>query len=118
MRGIFPNQGVPVLPGLFVRVRIPTGEEQGAILVPGAAVAFDQQGEYVLVVNGADVVEQRRIETTSQIGDSFVVKSGLTASDWVIVDGLARAIPGRKVTPDRSPAPAPPPAAPAATPRP
>src|SRR5262249_2143323 len=55
VRGIFPNPS-NVLPGLFVRVRIPAGEPRESVLVPGEALSFDQQGEYVLVVSDANVV--------------------------------------------------------------
>jgi hypothetical protein len=75
-------------------------------LIPGEAVAFDQQGEYVLLVGADGIVERRAITTGTQVGEQIVVSAGLAASDQVIVAGLARAIPGRKVTPERAPAPA------------
>jgi RND family efflux transporter MFP subunit len=102
VRGIFPNPDPGVLPGLFVRVRVATGGPKDSLLVPGDALGFDQQGEYLLVVNAEDVVERRPVRTGTQVGDRFVVEEGLAPTDWVVVDGLPRAIPGRKVTPDRS----------------
>ncbi len=102
MRGVFANPAPPVLSGLFARVRIPVGTAHPATLVPGDALSFDQQGEYVLVVNADDVVERRPITTGMQVGESYVLTSGLQANDWVVVEGLARAIPGRKVAPDRA----------------
>lgn len=102
VRGVFPNPNPGVLPGLFARVRIPTGPAQGAMVIPGAALGFDQQGEYVLTVDEEGVVAKARVETGAQVGENFVVEKGLTASDWVVVDGIARAIPGRKVTADRT----------------
>jgi len=115
VRGIFPNPDPGVLPGLFVRVRLPVGQPKDAVLVAGDALGFDQQGEYVLIVNPADVVERRPVTTGEQVGERFVVESGLQATDWVVVDGLSQAIPGRKVTPDRSGGAKTPPAAAAAT---
>jgi len=102
VRGVFPNPDPGVLPGLFVRLRVPMGESPDAIQIAGEAISFDQQGEYVLVVNSDDVVERRAIETGAQVDDRFVVVSGLSTSDWVVTAGLARAIPGRKVAPDRT----------------
>ncbi|MEW6271493.1 MAG: efflux RND transporter periplasmic adaptor subunit [Thermodesulfobacteriota bacterium] len=99
VRGVFPNPGTQVLPGLFVRVRIPVGAPQDALVLPGEAIRFDQQGQYVLVVGTNDVVERRRIETGMQVGERYVVTSGLDPGDRVIVEGLSRAVPGRKVTP-------------------
>jgi len=120
VRGIFPNpsggERAAVLPGLFVRVRVPLGEPRPALLVPGEAIRFDQQGEYLLVVNDQDVVERKRITIGQQVGESFVVTSGLAAGDRVISEGLSRATPGKKVTPvaataSSAPAAAPPPGA-------
>jgi RND family efflux transporter MFP subunit len=102
VRGIFPNPDASVLPGLFVRVRVAAGAPKESLLVPGDALSFDQQGEYLLVVNDADVVERRPVETGTQLGSRFVVEEGLAASDWVVVDGIPRAVPGRKVAPDRT----------------
>jgi RND family efflux transporter MFP subunit len=108
VRAEFPNPDPAVLPGLFARVRIPTDRPRAAITIAGDAVAFDQQGQYVLVVNAAHVVERRAITTGMQVGDRYVVDSGLELGDWVIVEGLARAIPGRTVAPEPAPTSAPP----------
>ncbi|MGD9764025.1 MAG: efflux RND transporter periplasmic adaptor subunit [Candidatus Binatia bacterium] len=102
LRAVFPNPEPGVLPGLFARVRIPTGAPREALLLPGDAIAFDQQGEYALVVNAADVVERRPIKTGAQVGHRYVIEDGLQPGDWVVVAGLARAVPGRKVAAERS----------------
>ena len=99
VRGTYPNADARVLPGLFVRVRVPALKTRDALLVPGDAVSFDQQGEYVLVVNDKNVVERRGIKTGQQVGAALVVNEGLAATDRVIVEGLLQAIPGREVTP-------------------
>jgi RND family efflux transporter MFP subunit len=116
VRGIFPNPASAIVPGLFVRVRVAAAAPADAILVPGDAIGFDQQGEYVLVVNSADVVERRPIKTGTQVGEQYVVTDGLALTDRIVVDGLARAIPGRKVAPDQGAAAATPAAAAPATP--
>jgi RND family efflux transporter MFP subunit len=102
LRAIFPNPGLTILPGLFVRVRVNAPETRNALLVPGDAISFDQQGEYVLVVNDKNVVERRGVKTAFQVGDMMVIESGLQANDWVIEEGLLQAIPGREVNPKRS----------------
>jgi membrane fusion protein, multidrug efflux system len=101
-RAIFGNPEPGVLPGLFARVRVPAGEIPNALEIPGEALSFDQQGEYVLVVNADDVVERRRVTTGPHVGERVVVKDGLTADDRVVVAGLQRAIPGRKVAPSEA----------------
>ncbi|HEX4209959.1 MAG TPA: efflux RND transporter periplasmic adaptor subunit [Candidatus Binataceae bacterium] len=101
VRAIFPNDTLDVLPGLFARVRVKALEKRAALLLPGDAVSFDQQGEYVLVVDSKNVVERRSVKTGLQMGNELVIEDGLAADDWVIVDGLLQGIPGREVTPER-----------------
>jgi RND family efflux transporter MFP subunit len=99
VRAVFANRDLTALPGLFARVRISALEKTDALLVPGDAVRFDQQGEYVLVVNAKNVVERRGVKIGMQIGDRLVVNEGLNANDAVIVEGLLQAVPGREVSP-------------------
>ena len=99
VRGTYANPDGRVLPGLFVRVRVPALKKRDALLIPGDAVSFDQQGEYVLVVNDKNVVERRGVKTGQQIGTALVVNEGLAPTDRVVVEGLLQAIPGREVTP-------------------
>jgi RND family efflux transporter MFP subunit len=107
LRGIFPNPRLTILPGLFVRVRVKALQKRDALLVPGDAISFDQQGQYVLVINDKNVVERRAVKTSLQIGDAMVVEAGIKPEDWVITEGLLQAIPGREVNPQRSTMPAP-----------
>jgi len=99
LRGIFPNHDLIILPGLFVRVRVPVAEQSNSLLVPGDAVSFDQQGEYVLVVNNKNTVERRGVKTGPQVGELLVIREGLQPNDNVIVEGLLQSIPGRVVNP-------------------
>ena len=62
---------------------------------------FDQQGPYVLVVDDQNVVQRRGVKLGMQLDDQRIVEEGLQKSDWVIVSGLLRAIPGRKVNPQK-----------------
>ena len=101
-RGIFRNPDRSLLPGLFVRVRVPALEKKDALLVPGDAVSFDQQGEYVLVVNDKNIVERRGVKTGSQAGGMLVIADGLKPDDRVIVEGILQAIPGRVVKPQQA----------------
>jgi RND family efflux transporter MFP subunit len=99
VRGILKNPDRVLLPGFFVRVRVPFDKQENALLVPDAALGADQAGRYVLVVNAENVVEQRKVTTGQLDGDLRVIESGLKPDDKVIVGGLLRAIPGQKVDP-------------------
>jgi RND family efflux transporter MFP subunit len=95
-RAILDNPDRTLLPGFFVRVRIP-GKPMPGLLVPDVAVGSDQGGRYVLVVNKDNVVEQRKVEAGQLVDDLRVIGEGLTKDDRVIVGGIMRAIPGQKV---------------------
>jgi RND family efflux transporter MFP subunit len=99
VRGVMPNADRVLLPGYFVRVRVPFGEQSNALLVPDTALGSDQSGRYLLVVTGENVVEQRKVQTGPLDGDLRVIESGLKADDRVVIAGLLRAIPGQKVDP-------------------
>ncbi|MBN9559890.1 MAG: efflux RND transporter periplasmic adaptor subunit [Alphaproteobacteria bacterium] len=98
VRGVFENADRALLPGFFVRIRVPTSDKAVAsLLVPNRALGASQQGKYLLVVNDKDEVEQRFVKTGAEVGDLRVIESGLKPDDRVIVSGAGRAVPGRKV---------------------
>jgi RND family efflux transporter MFP subunit len=100
LRGIFPNPDGKILPGTFARVQVPVvGSEKTALLVPEAALGYDQQGSYVLLVDGKNLVQRRSVKLGPKVGDLRVIAHGLTGDEWVITNGILRAFPGRPVTP-------------------
>ncbi|MGD9925033.1 MAG: efflux RND transporter periplasmic adaptor subunit [Pseudorhodoplanes sp.] len=98
VRGILDNPNAALLPGYYVRVRVP-GPGQERFLVPDVAMGSDQGGRYLLVLNADNVVEQRKITAGHIVGTMRVILDGLKPDDRVVVDGLLRAIPGQKVDP-------------------
>jgi len=103
VRALMPNTDYGLLPGMFVRVRVPLGLDKNAILVPDTAVGSDQGGSYLLVVDDQDVVQEKAVTTGSLFGNLRVILSGIAPTDRVIVDGLQLAIPGEKVAPQAAP---------------
>jgi multidrug efflux system membrane fusion protein len=101
VRGSIANEDYVFLPGMFVRVRVPVGTTPDALLVPDRALGIDQRGHYLLLVDGNDEVEQRPVQIGALVGDMRVIAEGLGAEDWVVVDGIQRAIPGNKVAPKK-----------------
>jgi RND family efflux transporter MFP subunit len=97
-RAIYDNKDGILLSGLFARVRVPYLTED-ALLVPEVGVGISQVGRYVLVVNKDNVVEQRIVETGPLKGQMRVIRKGLKKDDRVIIKGIQRARPGRKVRP-------------------
>jgi RND family efflux transporter MFP subunit len=100
VRGIVPNPNRQMLPGYFVRVRVPYDKLGDALLVPDTSLGSDQGGRYLLVVNAENVVEQRHVQTGPvEDGGLLVIEDGLKVDDRVVIGGLLRAIPGQKVDP-------------------
>jgi multidrug efflux system membrane fusion protein len=100
-RGILQNADHALLPGMFLRIRIPLGlEKANQLLVPDRAIGADQTGSYVLVVGKDDTVSQKTVQTGQLVGQLRVVTSGLAGDDMVVVSGNQKAIPGNKVTPE------------------
>jgi RND family efflux transporter MFP subunit len=98
-RATVPNPDLSITPGQFARLRLMTGHPAPVLLVPAAAVMPDQSADIVMTVAADGTVAPKPV----QIGDLHqglrVIRSGLTAEDRVIIDGLMRARPGGKVTP-------------------
>jgi RND family efflux transporter MFP subunit len=102
LRGTFENSQRPprLLPGLFARIRMPTGKRADIPLVSERAIGNDQRGIYLMVVNAENVVERRSVETGQRIDGLIVIEDGLQKDDRVVVKGVQRARPGRKVDPE------------------
>jgi len=99
VRGVVPNDKRVLLPGYFVRVRVPFDQEKAALLVPDTALGSDQGGRYLLVVNGDNVVEQRKVQIGPVDNGLRVIEGGLKPDDRVVIAGLLRVIPGQKIDP-------------------
>jgi RND family efflux transporter MFP subunit len=104
VRGVLANPDRALLPGFFVRMRLPMGPvNRNALLVPDRALQTDQGGRYLLVVNDQDVVEQRYVQLGQLIGALRVITAGLKPEDRVVVGEMWRATPGTKVIPQPTP---------------
>jgi membrane fusion protein (multidrug efflux system) len=97
VRAQFPNPEQLLVAGQFVNVTVEGEKPELRLVIPQSALQVSQAGSYVLVVNGQDQVEQRRIETGQALAGSLVVQSGLEAGDRVIVEGIQKVRPGEKV---------------------
>ncbi len=100
LRGVLDNPDRAILPGFFLRIRIPKGKTNpGALLTPDRAVLTDQTGRYVLVVNADNIVEKRTVHLGDLVDNLRVINSGLGPDDRVVVGDLWLAAPGARVNP-------------------
>jgi RND family efflux transporter MFP subunit len=85
--GEFPNSKNLLRPGQYARVQAPTGNIEGALLVPQAAVN-QQQGTYQVTVVGADNRAQlRTVQVGPTVGTRWVINSGLKPGERVVAVG-------------------------------
>ncbi len=100
-RALFPNPAGLITPGQFGRIRIPGSYEYDALLVPDAAIVTDQSRKMVLTVAQDGTVAPKIIRPgPSQPGGLRIVRAGLERTDRIVINGLIRARPGTKVTPE------------------
>ncbi len=99
LRAVFPNSDQLLVPGQFARVRVPVSEPHIVLLVPDAAVVTDQSRKLLMVVTDSGTVEPRLVKLGPTAEGLRIVRSGVSATDSIIIDGLMRVRPGAKVTP-------------------
>jgi membrane fusion protein (multidrug efflux system) len=95
LRIVFPNPNGILLPGMFVRAIVQEGIHKNAILLPQQAVSRDPKGNpLTLIVDAKETVRQRPLTLERAIGDAWLVSSGLTPGERVIVEGALKVKPG------------------------
>ncbi|HSR10275.1 MAG TPA: efflux RND transporter periplasmic adaptor subunit, partial [Thermodesulfobacteriota bacterium] len=98
LRVIVPNPKGVLLPGMFVRAVVEEGTAEEAILVPQQGVTRTPKGEPVaLVVDDKGKVEQKKLVVNRAIGDQWLLSSGLSPGDRVVVEGMLNVRPGATV---------------------
>jgi RND family efflux transporter MFP subunit len=99
-RGVLENKDSMLVPGVFVRVRVPVGDTAERLLVPERAIGSDQSNKYVLTVDAQNVVQYRLVELGVRTDDGLLaVTKGLAPDERVIVDGVQRVRAGITVAP-------------------
>ena len=96
LRAQVPNPDKQLLPGSFVTLKVVFGEMRGVFLVPQVAVQRDAVGAYVLTV-ADDKVVRKDIQIKHNIGNDWIVTSGIASGDRIIASGLQRVHPGQSV---------------------
>ncbi|MDR2174215.1 MAG: efflux RND transporter periplasmic adaptor subunit [Burkholderiales bacterium] len=91
LRAVFPNANHDLLPGMYVRAVLEEGVNEQAITVPQAGVSRDQKGQpLVLLVTPENKIERRVIAIDKEIGNDWLVTSGLSVGEKVVVEGSQR----------------------------
>jgi len=98
IRARFQNKDASLYPDAFVRIRMAGTPKHEAILITDRAIASDQGQKFVLLVDDNSVVQARPVELGPVVDGLRVVRKGLGPDDRIIINGIANARPGSKVT--------------------
>lgn len=99
-RAVFENPEGSFIPGLFTRIKLVGSASYDGILIDDKAIATDLSNKYVLVLDSENKVQYRAITLGEKLNGLRIVKSGLTAEDSIVVNGLQRVRPGVQVAPE------------------
>jgi RND family efflux transporter MFP subunit len=97
LRADIANPDAHLIPGMSVEVHIPAGAPHDVLLVPDTALLREQAGAFVLIVNGAGVIERRTVTAGGLFGALRAITAGLDANDRVVTGGALAVSPGAKV---------------------
>lgn len=98
-RASFDNADQLLLPGMFGRLRLFGGNTE-ALLVPDSAIASDQANKILFAVASDGSVSTKVVQLGQIVDGLRVIQGGLAEDDVIIIDGIQRARPGQKVTPE------------------
>jgi membrane fusion protein, multidrug efflux system len=101
LRAQLGNPQRRLLPGTYVTITANLGEQHNVFLVPQPSVLRDVVGAYALVVESNGNVARKNVNAENMSNGNWIVTSGLSAGDQVIVSGLQAVQPGKpaKATP-------------------
>jgi membrane fusion protein (multidrug efflux system) len=98
IKALFDNPQQMLVPGMFARIVAQGETVQGALLVPERAVQQLLGKTFITVVGEGDKAESRPVTLGQKVDGFWVVESGLTAADRIVVDGTQKAQPGTPLT--------------------
>lgn len=99
LRAEFPNPDQILLPGMYVRVRVPQGVDDKALKVPQQAIQRTADGRSSLIVVREGKAITVPVSTGVIIDGQTLITKGLAAGDQVVVEGFQKIRPGAPVQP-------------------
>ena len=97
LKARFENPAQALFPNQFVNVRLQVSVNEQALLLPADAIQFGTNGRFVWQIKEDDTVVIQPIEVMGSDGTSSMLRSGLAAGDWVVVEGVDRLRTGSKI---------------------
>ena len=96
-RALVRNPDNFLTPGMFGHLRLLGSGAYSGMVIPDQAIVTDQSRQVAYVVGPDGIIQQKIVETGPLIDGMRVIRHGLLATDRVVIDGVQRAKPGRKV---------------------
>jgi len=97
LRAEFDNPDQILLPGMYVRVNLPQGVDEKALMVPTQAVQRTADGLSSLMVVKNSQVTSVPVGVGAEINGKYIITKGLNPGDVVVVEGFQKIRPGAKV---------------------
>lgn len=97
LKARFENPSQALFPNQFVNVRLQVTVHEQALLLPADAIQFGANGRFVWQIKDDDTVVIQPIEIITSDATASMLRSGLVAGDWVVVEGVDRLRSGSKV---------------------
>lgn len=97
LRARFDNRDRRLLPGQFVRGILAVGTLRDGISLPERAIAIGEDEASVMTVNAEGMTVRRPVTLAGQAEGRWIVQSGLTPGERVVVDGWHKVQPGQQV---------------------
>lgn len=94
LRVLVDNPGRDLLPGMFVRTRVPLARYDDALMIPQQAVIRLGGKPNVWVVGDGDMAWSTPVELGELIDRRYRIRAGLAAGQRVVVEGLERLYDG------------------------
>lgn len=101
LRAVFRNEAGSLTPGLFARIRVPLSDRHPALLVDERAIGTDQSQQFVLTLTLTNTVAYQPVQLGPLVDGLRVIRSGLSAGEEIVVNGLEQVRPGMPVTAGR-----------------
>ena len=98
LRAVVDNPDGFISPGMFGQMRLFATKPFDTLLVPDQAIVTDQVRQVVYVVDAQGVVGQKVVHPGRLMDGLRVIREGLDPHDRIVISGVQRARPGRKVT--------------------
>lgn len=94
IQAVFDDPDRDLLPGLYVKVKLPLGPKQDRIAIPLSAVTYDVAGSYIFVLqdakDGKAKAERRYIQIAARDGATAFLKNGLKKNELLVVSGMQK----------------------------